>query len=187
MFGVVGQQCCVRFHGALQRRAFSPVQKTFLLFCRSDQWRIPSCLSVLQCSVAVYPSCMSDRMFLGYKPFSRWPRRQRRTHDSQIQRFLVFKMFNKFVASWLVFFQVQIDLEMIRGLNLNATPLRILVLYPRYQLNLTLHIALCFCRTSDDHFFTLAGHVSCPSKQFAHSLFFWHSLYRPPLQDGNSH
>ena len=31
---------------------------------------------------------------------------------------------------------------MIRGLNLNATPLRILVLYPRYQLNLTLHIAL---------------------------------------------
>ena len=104
--GVVGQQCCVRFHGALQRRAFSPVQKTFLLFCRSDQWRIPSCLSVLQCSVAVYPSCMSDRMFLGYKPFSRWPGRQRRTYDSQIQRFLVFKVFNKFVVSWLVFFQV---------------------------------------------------------------------------------
>ena len=47
---------------------------------------------------------------------------------------------------------------MIRGLNLNETPLRIVVLRPPYQFNLTLHIALCFCGTSaDDHFLTLAG------------------------------
>jgi len=57
---------------------------------------------------------------------------------------------------------------MIRGLHLNETPLRILVLYPPYQFNLALHIALCFCGTSaDDHFFTMAG------KQF---------LYRSPVR-----
>ena len=77
---------------------------------------------------------MSDKMFLGCKPFSRWPGRQRKTHNSQIQRSLVFKPFNKFVGLGLCFSQVHIDLEKIGGLKLNETPLLVYdsVLYPQY-------------------------------------------------------